>query len=140
MTSHAQNKEAGVDSGMELLSRWRTTPIPVLEQEISRMTNVNALRTIAFACRGASFPEKAEDIAVDNRLNRIFWASVRALCGTQTDEAKAARRIILESGLVQGGDRILFKSFEERGRNAQSESKKDGAKRTKPSDPRSQQL
>lgn len=120
MTSHAQDKEAAVNAATELLSRWRKADIVTVEQEISRMTNVVTLRIVAFASRAASFPEKAEEVAVDSRLNKIFWASVRALCEIQTDDAKSARRIILDSGLVQGGDRILFKTFEERGQGVRT--------------------
>lgn len=126
MTSHAQDKEAAVNAATELLSRWRKSDIAVVEQEISRMTNVVTLRIVAFASRAASFPENAEEVAVDSRLNKIFWASVRALCEIPTDDAKAARRILLDSGLVQGGDRILFKTFEERGRGGQTPHSEDG--------------
>lgn len=120
MTLHAQDKEAAVSAATELLSRWQRSDIAAVEQEISRMTNVVTLRIVAFASRAASFPENAEEVAVDSRLNRIFWASVRALCELQNDDAKAARRIILDSGLVQGGDRILFKAFEERGQDGRT--------------------
>src|SRR5512144_2712710 len=81
VAAHAQNKETGVNAAMDLLSRWQSADIVAIERELSRLTNVDTLRIIAFASRSASFPERAEDIAVDSRLNRMFWASVRALCG-----------------------------------------------------------
>lgn len=115
MALHAQNKEVAVNAAVDVLSRWQKTDIVAIEQELSRMTNVDTLRILAFASRSAFYPGNVEDLAVDSRLDRIFWGSVRRLCEMQTENAKRARKMILESGLVQDGDHLRFKLLEENG-------------------------
>lgn len=111
---YSEEKGRSVDIAIALLGQWRSERIDSVEQKIESMEDVDALRIIAFASRSAAFPEMAENIEIDARLNRVFWASIRALCKIETENAKAARRVIWDSGLIQGGDRILFKQLEDR--------------------------
>lgn len=110
----AVEKTQRVDDAVKIIDQWKNLEIKELENRISKLEHVDSLRCIAFFCRAASYPENAEDIIVDEKLNRIFWACVRNLKRHDAPEAKEALRLIKSSGLLRGGDLQIFESISEK--------------------------
>ncbi len=105
----ARDKASGIDAAAVIIANWRQLESDKLETRIVALSDVDALRTIAFFSRGASFPQNAEDIEVDAKLDRMFWASVKSLLKEDNKDARDALRLIERSSLLQSGDLLLFK-------------------------------
>jgi uncharacterized membrane-anchored protein len=107
----AGDKEAGIDAATEIIAAWKQMKTEEIEARISKLSDVDALRTIAFFGLGAAYPQNAEDAEIDARLTRMFWMSIRALQKQKTQQAEAALRCIERSNLLQGGDLLLLREL-----------------------------
>jgi hypothetical protein len=119
----ASDKALGINAAVAIIANWQTVPADELESRIAAMSDINALRTIAFFSRGAGFPQSAEDVEVDTRLDRMFWASVKALQVQGNKESNDALRIIEHSSFLQNGDLLLFKELGEQARKTREKRK-----------------
>lgn len=108
MRGFSQEKKHGIELAMSLMNGWNKSDVFSNEKEILNLEDIDALRIIAFMSRSAAYPEKAENVSRDEKLNKIFWASVEALGKISTDDSKATLQLIRNSGLVKGGDLLIF--------------------------------
>jgi hypothetical protein len=109
----AGDKAAAINEATVLIADWKEEKIETLETRIAAITEVDSLRTLAFFSRGAAYPQNAEDNEIDAKLDRIFWASVKALLKQDNHRADASLRVIERSNLLQGGDLLLFRELKE---------------------------
>lgn len=70
------------------------------------------LARVAVLSRAMSYPQSAEDVYVDNYLDRAFWQGVTELAKERTEESRQALGTIRSTtGLLSGGDKMRFESI-----------------------------
>lgn len=119
----AREKTTRINAATEVIAGWNQMDIALLETRIASISDVDALRTLAYFSFGASLPQKAEDIGVDAKLDRMFWATVRSLQKQGSPEAAEALRRIEQ--FLQDGDLLRFRELGRLAKDPQE--KKEGA-------------